>query len=245
MTIKKYIMTLVAIVDDKESVLQEHTAIVNQLPGFEVIGQFTNGIEIIKYCKTQKQLPDIILMDIEMPRFDGVQTTDYLTTCFPQIKILGVSIHTDEHIIIDLLSCGAYGYIFKSTMPDRLKFTPFKEVMAHALLSLAGNREYIDERFQDYTIPIRKELMALRQNEKEQQRKRFNLTKIEEELILLSGANLSYHEFAEVNNKSPRTVETQRNQAAKKLSADKGQVGLFAFSLRNGLIKMATYFKRV
>jgi len=116
MTIKKYIMPLVAIVDDKESVLQEHTAIVNQLPGFEVIGQFTNGIEIIKYCKTQKQLPDIILMNIEMPRFDGVQTTDYLTTCFPQIKILGVSRLLTEPDVADLLDAGAAAIIAKASL---------------------------------------------------------------------------------------------------------------------------------
>ena len=241
-------MTSVAIVDDNYAFVLELSAMVNSVPGFTVMGQFKNGIEIITYCKSQKQLPDIILMDIEMPRFDGIQTTDYLTTYFPDIKIAAVSSYGDKNFIEEILTCGALGYVFKSRAKQDNKFfilPDFKPILANALYSLAMGNEYIDERFAKiYEVAPRAVLMQERLNEKGAQLQRYNLSKIEQELILLSGAEMSYTELGVLNNKSPRTIEGQINMTVKKLQSDKGKEGVFIFSLRNGLVKIAKFFKK-
>ena len=241
-------MTSVAIVDDNYAFVLELSAMVNSVPGFTVMGQFKNGIEIITYCKSQKQLPDIILMDIEMPRFDGIQTTDYLTTYFPDIKIAAVSSYIEKSLIEDILICGGFGYIFKTTAKQDkqlIAMPSFKPVLANALHSLAMGNEYIDERFANsWKISPRAELMQERLNEKGAQLQRYNLSKIEQELILLSGAEMSYTELGVLNNKSPRTIEGQINKTVKKLQSDKGKEGVFIFSLRNGLVKIAKFFKK-
>ena len=107
-----------------------------------------------------------------------------------------------------------------------------------------GN-EYIDERFAKiYEVAPRAVLMQERLNEKGAQLQRYNLSKIEQELILLSGAEMSYTELGVLNNKSPRTIEGQINMTVKKLQSDKGKEGVFIFSLRNGLVKIAKFFKK-
>ncbi|MBS1578210.1 MAG: response regulator transcription factor [Bacteroidetes bacterium] len=236
-------MHWVAVVDDKDKDLQHHAKIVNETIGFELAGVFKSGIDIIRYCKTKKKLPDIILMDIEMPNFDGLQTIDFLNSYFPQIKIIAVSSHGEDEMIADILMCGAYGYVQKIKKDFNNRIASFDSTLKEALYAVAGNKKYLDGRFIEcYNLPTPEELIIMRQNEKNLQRKKFNISKIEQELLLLSGAGLNYKQLGELCNKSPRTVEVQIKTIATKLDAGKGQLGLFSFSLRNNLIKLAKLF---
>lgn len=236
-------MQLVAVVDDNEKVLMHHSTIVQKIKGFSLLGEFKSGIDIILYCQTHKILPNIILMDIEMPNFDGLQTTDFLNSYFPQIKIIAISSHSHDDIVKDMLLCGAYGYIQKVKNDFGKRIIAFDVVLKNALQAIANNERYLDERFREfYELPNPDELVRLRQNEKNLQRKQFNISKIEQELVLLCPVGLSYKQLGNICNKSPRTVETEIRGLIKKLDAGKGQHGLFSFAITNNLIKIAKLF---
>ena len=66
------------------------------------------------FLQNTKHLPDILLLDIKMPKIDGLLLTQYITFIHPSIKIIGVSSHSNEALVTEVLSEGALGFITKS-----------------------------------------------------------------------------------------------------------------------------------
>src|SRR5438477_4459928 len=88
--------------------------------GFNVLFQADNGEELIEKLKTNSE-PDIVLLDINLPKKDGYETALWLKRNKPGIKILALSMYDDENAIIRMLKNGARGYILKDAEPADLK----------------------------------------------------------------------------------------------------------------------------
>ncbi|MEO6916798.1 MAG: response regulator transcription factor [Chitinophagaceae bacterium] len=78
--------------------------------GADMIGQINTG-----------KFPDVILMDLQMPVMDGIETTKWLHANHPEIKIIILTTHTDERFIRHMLEIGAHGYLFKNEEPSLIK----------------------------------------------------------------------------------------------------------------------------
>src|SRR5690606_30710884 len=92
--------------------------ILNMEDDIEVIGECGDGIQVLEFCN--QVLPDIVLMDINMPVETGVVTTEKLKEIFPDVKVIILSIHDDESYVFESLRKGATGYLLKDMGAEAL-----------------------------------------------------------------------------------------------------------------------------
>ena len=100
----------------------------------EIVSETSNGKEFIKSLKLQA--PDILLLDLETPVMNGLETTTYLQEKYPKIKILILTVYSEDIALLDLIKAGVSGFIFKNK--DVRKIT-------RAVNSLKDHKYYLDE----------------------------------------------------------------------------------------------------
>ncbi len=111
----------IAIVDDHLLFAQSLKSLINTFDNFEVIDHALNGKIFIDDLKDKSSLPEIVLMDLNMPIMGGLETTKFLNEHYPNIKVLALSMDDDESSILKMIKNGAKGYLLKDIHPDILK----------------------------------------------------------------------------------------------------------------------------
>src|SRR5690554_3768004 len=111
-------MIKVLIADDQELIRQSLQIVLSNRGNIEVTDVAANGHEVIRSVRKNK--PDVILMDIRMPKMDGVQCTRILKENYPEIKIIILTTFDDDDYIYDALKYGASGYLLKGVSMDDL-----------------------------------------------------------------------------------------------------------------------------
>ena len=111
-------MIRVLIVDDQTVVLAGLAAIIGSDPEIEVVGQVSNGAEAVAYVTTQ--VPDLVLMDLQMPVMNGVQATRRLKQAHPALPVLVLTTYAADEWVFDAVRAGAAGYLLKDTRPAQL-----------------------------------------------------------------------------------------------------------------------------
>ena len=112
--------TTVALVDDHELLRSGLAAIINSFGEFEVVLEAGNGLEFIKKVKAITP-PDIVLLDITMPEMDGYETAAWIRKHLPTVKVLVLSMLSNDLAIIRMLRNGVKGYIIKDSKPHVFK----------------------------------------------------------------------------------------------------------------------------
>ena len=98
---------------------------------YEIVGEAENGEKIIEIVR--QSLPDIILMDIQMSKMDGIEATKIITDKFPSVHIIALTMHGQESYITEMLDAGASGYLLK---------TALKVEILEAIKSASQNKQY-------------------------------------------------------------------------------------------------------
>ena len=112
----------VLLVDDQEPYLRAMAAVVEESPGFEVVGRATSGEEALALAATV--LPDLVLLDVNLPGIDGLEATRRLRTFQPGVVVLLLSTYDEEAGESFVAESGAAGYVTKAAFgPDRLAAT--------------------------------------------------------------------------------------------------------------------------
>lgn len=111
-------MIKILIADDQELIRQSLLIILRAKPGFKVTDAVKNGLEVIQSIKKEK--PDVILMDIRMPKMDGVACTQIIKENYPDIKIIILTTFDDDEYVFNALKYGASGYLLKGISIDEL-----------------------------------------------------------------------------------------------------------------------------
>lgn len=111
-------MIKVAIVDDQKILTEGLKMILSADQMIEVVGTGENGMEALTLCKTY--LPDVILMDIQMPVMNGVESTRQIKEKYPTVKIIVLTTFDDDKYIFDAIKHGASGYLLKDTPPNKI-----------------------------------------------------------------------------------------------------------------------------
>lgn len=106
----------VVIGDDHKHARQAIRLILESDPMFEIIGEATNGKEVIQL--TERYAPDLVLIDINMPLLDGLQATGIIKERFPAVKIVIVTVSDDASDLFEALKRGAQGYLLKNLHPE-------------------------------------------------------------------------------------------------------------------------------
>lgn len=125
--------TRVMIVDDQEVVREGLRAILGTVPGLEVVGVAGNGAEAVESFPSL--LPDVVLMDLNMPIMNGVEATRALRASYPDLKVLVLTTYDAEEWVLDAIRAGASGYLLKDAPRDRL---------IEAIRGTAVGRSHID-----------------------------------------------------------------------------------------------------
>jgi DNA-binding NarL/FixJ family response regulator len=207
----------VAIVDDHTLLRKALGKLISTFENYSVLFEAGNGREI-KEKITQHIIPDIILLDVNMPEMDGYETVSWLYKNYPQVKVLALSMFSDEFTIIKMLKSGAKGYILKSTDPDELK---------NALDSVMQKNFYLSELISGKVISgLHKDL--------DRELEPAVLSDKEKEFLRLICSDTTYKDIAAKMFVSPRTVDEYRNNLFEKLKV-KSRVGLVMYAIRHGL----------
>jgi NarL family two-component system response regulator LiaR len=111
----------VLLVDDHSPVHIAISANIEIFDEFEIVGHASNGEEAVKLAKQLN--PDVILMDVIMPKMDGIEATRRIHEHQPEIKILALSSFQDESSVRDMVKAGAVGYVLKNSSIDDIAHT--------------------------------------------------------------------------------------------------------------------------
>lgn len=215
-------MIKVALVDDHRLLRNGLSNFIKSNPLFTVIFEADNGMEM-KEAIDPQNLPDVILMDINMPLMDGYSATQWLSANHPKVRVLALSMYDGEECIIRMLKCGARGYILKDSEPSELT-RAIDEVHRHGF--------FYSDMISGHMI----HLLNANNNDKRRKNDK-NLSEREMELLQLMATELTYKEIAAKMFLSPKTIEGYREGLCDKLQI-KTRVGLVLYGVRNGIIKV-------
>lgn len=206
----------IAIVDD-HVVLRNGLAELIKKLGYTVLFEGSNGKELIAGLDKDK-LPDVVLMDINMPQMDGFATSKWLLVNHPKIKVLALSMYDDEGAIIRMLKSGAKGYLLKSAETSDLK---------QAIDSVFLKGYYYSEMVTGTLFrSVHKDEEAGLVS---------NLNEREIHFLKLAATEMTYKEIADEMYVSPRTVDGYRETLFEKLNV-KSRIGLVLFAIKNRIV---------
>ena len=210
----------VAIADDHSLLRNALAKLINGFEGYSVVMEADNGKDLCTKI-TQNVLPDIVLLDVNMPEMDGFETTQWLHKKYPQLKVLALSMLSDERTIIKIFRLGAKGYLLKNTDPAELKT---------ALDSIMNKNVYLSEY-------VSGKLVSGLHNSVDVDEKEAILNEKEREFLRWTCSELSYKEIAEKMFISPRTVDDYRQSLFNKLKVH-SRVGLVMYAIKNGITEL-------
>jgi len=208
----------VLLADDHTIVRQGLKALLDAELDIEIVGEAADGWETIQQAEELK--PDVVLMDITMPRLNGLEATRRLRRLLPEVRVLVLTVHTNEEYVREILRAGAAGYILKEAAVDELVNAVRAVARGDSFLSpavskivvqdLAHGREWNGETLFD------------------------TLTPREREVLQLIGEGHTNQEIADILAISVKTVETHRAQLRRKLNIH-DRAGLIHYAIRKGL----------
>jgi two-component system invasion response regulator UvrY len=210
------------LVDDHALLRNGLAGLVREL-GYDVLFEADNGKEFIEKLK-KDNLPDIVLLDINMPQMDGYDTAAWIKRNHPEIRILALSMYDDENAIIRMLKNGAGGYILKDTEPAELK---------KAMDAVCSKGFYYSEMVTGRLIHT----IHSMQEENSPAKAVSGLNERELEFLKLAATELTYKEIAEQMHLSHRTIDGYRDDLFEKLNI-RSRVGLVLFAIKNGIVRL-------
>jgi len=215
-------MPSIVLIDD-HSLLRNGLATLVESLGNKVLFEADNGREFQQKL-TQTNLPDIVLMDINMPEMDGFETTQWLKTNHPAVKVLALSMYDNETSIIRMLKCGAKGYILKDSEPAELK---------------AAIEDIMNKGFYYSDLVSGKLMHAINKMDDESDglKSLSPLNNRETDFLKYSCTELTYKEIADKMYVSPRTIDGYRDALFEKLHV-KTRVGLVMYAIKNGIVNI-------
>ncbi len=170
--------------------------------------------------KVKKLKPDIVIMDIAMPRLNGIEATKRIKRCAPRTKIIILSAYTSKEYVIEAVRAGAMAYLKKETASKELVDAIAKIVRGEVYLD-ATFSQYVIEEFRNVNHVTDKSLID-------------NLTGREREVLKLIAEGKSNKAIADILNLSLKTVETHRQNIMRKLDIH-NVVNLVKFAIRAGI----------
>lgn len=210
-------MISVFLVDDHELVRAGIRRILEDIKGIKVAGEAQCGEDAVKWCRSNSV--DVILMDMNMPGIGGLEATRKILRYSPDIKIIMLTIHTENPLPAKVMQAGAAGYLSKGAAPQE---------MVNAIRAVYSGQRYI--------APDIAQQMALSQLEPQTESPFSNLSERELQIMLMITRGQKVNEISEQLNLSPKTVNSYRYRMFSKLNIS-GDVELTHLAIKYGLFK--------
>ena len=204
----------IAIVDDHTLFRNGVASLMSEFDELQVVFEAENGHQL-QEALAKHGLPDVVLMDINMPVMDGYEATAWLKKDYPQVKVLALSMFEDDQAVIKMIRCGACGYVLKESKPRDL---------LEAIKTIHTKGVYINE------MVSGKLIRSVTDDEDAE------ITKKELDFLKYCCSELTYKEIADKMNVSPRTVDNYREALFLKLNL-KSRTGLVLYAIQNQVFK--------
>jgi DNA-binding NarL/FixJ family response regulator len=208
----------IAIVDDHTLMSKALENMIAENPKYKVVMNQPNGEDFINGLEKTSELPAVVLMDINMPYKNGIETTEWLTEHHPDIKVIALTMEDDEKVLIRMLKAGAKGYLLKDMQPSIL----FQAI------------DTVFEKGSFYTDFVAQKLLKVQTEDAKNASLLSDLKEREKEFIKLACSELTYKEIADKMCLSPKTIDGYRDSVFVKLEI-KNRVGLVLFALKHNL----------
>ncbi|WP_419793127.1 UvrY/SirA/GacA family response regulator transcription factor [Serratia fonticola] len=213
-------MISVLLVDDHELVRAGIRRILEDIKGIKVVGEAQCGEDAVKWCRGNTV--DIVLMDMNMPGIGGLEATRKIVRYTPDIKVIMLTIHTENPLPAKVMKAGAAGYLSKGAAPQEV---------INAIRSVHAGQRYIASDIAQQ--------MALSQLEPQAENPFSTLSERELQIMLMITKGKKVNEISEQLNLSPKTVNSYRYRMFTKLNIS-GDVELTHLAIRHGLFNAET-----
>jgi two-component system, NarL family, invasion response regulator UvrY len=217
----------IAIADDHQLVRKGIRLLLENIKEFKVVSEASNGKELLEQLASLAKIPDLVLVDVNMPVMDGQETVAKLRDMYPQVKIIALSVNDQLHVIRDMIRLGANAYLFKDSSPEM-----FRKV----LQEVYTKGFFYDQQVIDSLLIPDKNLKG--QPPGNYHLKMINdLTNREMEFVKYCCSEFTYKEIADKMGVSQRTVDGYRENTFDKLNV-KSRTGIVLFAVQAGIYKV-------
>jgi DNA-binding NarL/FixJ family response regulator len=206
----------IGLVDDHLLFSKSLSLMVNSFVGCEVIVTARNGKELQEVFSSLATLPDIMLIDVEMPVMNGLETARWLKKTHPAIRLIALSMNGHEQTIINMIKAGCCSYLLKETEPAELE---------HALREVFTKNYYNSELSKTHLTSLMASHDVVLLSDKER------------DFLQLACSELTYRQIAWRLNLTERTIDGYREAVFSKLQVH-SRTGMVLEAIRRGLVNV-------
>lgn len=205
----------IVIADDHKLVSSAFCTMVSDFKKCNVLYEVKNGKELLERFKNKKLIPDLVLLDINMPIMNGFDTMKSLHENFPEVYVLCLSMNDDRESFLKMIELGAHGFISKIASEKDLE---------EAIHQVMDKGCYYTPEMAD---------MLFRSMSQKKKAKQEILSDREKQFLTFVGTELTYQQIAHEMCLSPKTIDGYRNSLFQKLNI-KSRVGLAMYAVKEG-----------
>lgn len=211
----------VLLADDHPIVRQGIRNLLEADASFWVVGEAEDGLQAVQLAEQHK--PDVVIVDMMMPRLNGLETIRQITSRLPNIRCIVLSMQSADPYVVQALKAGAAGYVLKDSAPNEI---------ANAIQQVLSGKRYLSPQISEKLINL-----FIAEVETDALDPYNTLTTRERELLQLAAEGLSNSNIAERLSISSRTVEQHRQSMMNKMGFN-NQTDLIRFALKRGILPL-------
>ncbi len=209
----------IGLVDDQQLFVRLLSTLLSNLNGFSVVIEANHGKELQEKIEGGSPLPDIMLIDVDMPVMNGIQTAKWLHATYPAIRMVALSMHEFEQTVIEMLKAGCCSYLLKNIDPE--------------LLEKVLTEIYTKNYFNSYINKANLSELILHNNISSTGLVREK----EHEFLKHASSDLTYKEIASRMALSQRTIDGYRESLFTKFNVQ-SRTGMVLEAIKRGLVKV-------
>lgn len=210
----------IVLVDDHKLLRDGLRNIIEQRSNMHIIGEASDGREAIIICS--KLLPDVVVIDVAMPGLNGIESARQIHKNNPDIKIIGLSMHSSKQFIQDMFRAGAFSYLLKDGDSDELII---------AITTVMQGKKYLSKDINPEFLALLKRGEALQKS---------SLSSREKEVLKLISEGNSSREIGEILFLSSKTIDVHRNNIMQKVDLNTIPE-LTKYAIKKGLTTLEIY----
>jgi DNA-binding NarL/FixJ family response regulator len=211
--------TRILIADNHGILRQGIVALIEKHSDMEVVGQADNGLTVVELARELQ--PDVVLMDVSMPKLNGIEATRQIKSELPDVKVLALSVHAKREFVLDMVRAGVSGYMLKECVFDDL---------VHAIKVIAAGQSYLSPEIATIVLEgiTKDSVFGIVDSDSKA------LTPRENQILQLLTEGNSAKSIASQLGLSVKTVEATRRQIMEKTEVD-NLADLTKYAIREGL----------